>query len=155
MISMIDTKASRSVVSSIRSVVKPLIVRLRAGRQGLRAGGRLRKRTLGVRFEMIDNFLCGYLTGADAIGDTDTVVGAARENESRNLTQRSLNSIYAHIMADVILRHGIRVAINAREKRLRRDAEQARQFRADVSLHRRIVVVNQFRLQRSPDESAQ
>ena len=103
------------------------------------AAGMVRKRTLRVRFEIIDDFLRGFFAGADAIGDAYAVISAAGQGESRKFTQRVFDPRDSSLMADLILRHRVGMAPDAREKRLRRHAEQARQLGADVFFHLCII----------------
>ena len=65
---------------------------------------------------MFDNFISRLFAGADAIGDADSVVRAAGEGEGGKLAQSSFDSFNERFMADVILRHGVRVAPDARRK---------------------------------------
>ena len=58
-------------------------------------------------------------------------------------------------MADVVLRHGVRIAPNASKQRLGIDAKQAGDLCADVSFQGRVVVVKQLRLQTAANEGAQ
>src|SRR6266581_4373187 len=85
------------------------IVWLSGGRQGemtaiafpllFRGSGasRVRKRTLRFQIEVIDNFLCGFLTGAHTIGNSDAVIGAAGESECGESIQRGFNSFYSSV----------------------------------------------------------
>src|SRR5438094_2150858 len=91
--------------------------------------------------KLIHDFLCGFFAGADTVGNADAAIGAAGERQCGEFCKMRLDSPDARLMSDMILRHGIRMAPNAREKGWRRHPEQAGQFFADVFLHYRIVIL--------------
>ncbi len=68
--------------------------------------------------EARENIFRRVFASADAVGNTDAVIGAAGEGEGRELLQCRFNSFHPCFVADVILRHGVWVAPDAREKRL-------------------------------------
>src|SRR4030095_12610538 len=103
---------------------------------------------------MSNNFSRRFFAGADAIGNADSAVRAAGEGEGGKLAQRSLDSFNERFVADVGLRHGVWVAPDTRENRRGADSEQICEFVTDIFLHRRIVSVEQLRLQRATDKGA-
>src|SRR5215510_14598531 len=91
--------------------------------------------------------LCRIFSGMDAVGYADAVIGAAGKREAGKRADGSFDISNPLLMADVRLRHGIRVAPDAGEKRLSLHAEQTRQLVADIFFHGRIIIVEQLRLQ--------
>src|SRR5262245_33332512 len=90
--------------------------------------------------------LRGLFAGVYAVGYADAVVGATGESEAGKRVDGRFDISNPLLMADVILWHGIRVAPDAGEKRLRFHAEQTRQFVSHIFLHRRVIIVEQLRL---------
>src|SRR5262249_41950001 len=74
---------------------------------------------------VIDDSLRGLFAGADTIGDADAVVGVAGKSEAGKRADGRFDISNSLLMADVILRHGVRMAPETREKRLSSHAKQA------------------------------
>ena len=113
-----------------------------------------RKRTLRMGSQITDEFFRGFFAGANAVGDADAMIGATGKSEGGKFIERAFHSSNARVVADVILRHGIGMVADAREKRPGGDAEQARQFVADICSHRRVIEIEKLGLQCAADKSA-
>src|SRR5918992_3305441 len=116
----------------------------------------VRKRAaLWIRIEVVHDFFRRFLAGAHAIGDSNTMIGAAGEGERGKYTQSLFGSFYAGEVSHMVLRHRVRMAPDSREDWPPCDSKQGRQFAADIFLHRRIIVLKKVGLQGAADESAQ
>src|SRR5262245_1924845 len=105
-------------------------------------------------YNVIHDLLRGFFASMDAVGNADAVIGAPGKSEARKSADGRFDISNSLLMADVILRHGMRVAPDAGEKRLGFHAEQGRQFVPHIFFHRRVVIVEQLRLQAAADKGA-
>ena len=91
--------------------------------------------------KLIHDFLRCLFAGAHAIGNADSLVGIAGESEAREFCELCFDSLNTRLMSDVILRHGVRMAPDPREKRSSDHAQQAREFVTHIFLHCCVVVL--------------
>src|SRR6516162_2250741 len=82
-----------------------------------------------------------FFTSADAVGNPDAMVSATGQREARELHELCFDPLNTCLMSNVILRHGTRMAPDARENRWSDHTQQARDFVAYIFLHCCIVVV--------------
>ena len=78
----------------------------------------------------MENPLGRLLPAVDAIGDTHPMIGISRQGKGGEFGQMSLNPFDAFPMADMILRHGACMAMNAAEKGLSLDCQEISEFPA-------------------------
>src|SRR4030095_3188581 len=93
------------------------------------------------RIEPVDYPLRCLFSGAHAVGNADSVVSIAGESEAREFGDLCFDLLNTRLMPNMILRHGVRMAPDAREDGLSDDAQQAREFVTNMFIHCCVVVL--------------
>ncbi len=83
--------------------------------------------------QCVEEGVGGHFGGVDAVGDSDAVVGDARQVEPGILGEMAANRGDAIEMAEVVLGHRPRMAADPREQGLARRTDQANPARARTS----------------------
>ena len=86
--------------------------------QGIAFGNR-EKGLFGMgQIQGLQDVVCGFGAGADAVGNADAVVGVAGESEVGQFAGGLLDRVDSFDVAYVVLRHGVIPSINAGEERV-------------------------------------
>src|ERR1700687_5956078 len=89
------------------------------------------------------------LAAVNAIGNADAAVGVTGKRQAGMTSDQGVDARHAFDMTDAILRHRLRMAMDAREQWRTRDAEQFLQLASHVVGHGHVVLLEEVLLHRA------
>src|ERR1700675_2476032 len=101
------------------------------------------------------NFVCRFLSRADAIRHSNSAVTVAGQSQPRQLLPQPLNARHPFQMANVVLRHRSLPSIDAREKRFRAQLENFAKLLSDQAQDFIIREWQHLSVPTAPQEAAQ